>query len=125
MKMDINQIAEIVNAIQASKKKRKPATMPSVLIGKFVVVRTYSAGVHAGILEAKRGKEVRLRDAYRIWSWTQPETNTGSLSAVAEHGVGPGSKIGNKVSLIELTEAIEVIEASNKARAKIEGGKWA
>ena len=122
--MEIKELLELVDVINAKKTKKKPAAMRSVLIGEFVIVRTYSAGVHAGVLEEKRGKEVRLKDAYRIWSWTQPETNTGSLSAVAEHGVGPGSKIGNKVSLIELTEAIEVIAASDKAKAKIEDGKW-
>lgn len=98
--------------------------MNSTLIGKFVVVRTYSAGVHAGTLEAKEGKEVRLSNAYRIWSWAQPETNTGSLSAVSQYGVGKGSKIGNAVPLIELTDAIEVIEASNRAKESIEAGTW-
>lgn len=97
----------------------------SALKGKFVVVRTYSAGVHAGVLVAKKGKEVRLKDSYRIWSWTQPETNTGSLSAVSQYGVGPGSKIGNRVPMIELTEAIEVIEASEQSRKSIESGTWA
>lgn len=98
--------------------------MRSKLLGKFVIVRTYSAGVHAGTLDEKDGKEIRLVDSYRIWSWTQPETNTGSLSAVAEYGVGKKSKIGNKVAMIELTEAIEVIEASEKARSSIENGQW-
>lgn len=98
--------------------------MKSKLIGKFVIVRTYSAGVHAGTLEEKDGKEVRLVDSYRIWSWTQPETNTGSLSAVAQYGVGPGSKIGNKVPMIELTEAIEILAATEHSKHSIEAGKW-
>lgn len=105
-------------------KMEATSHLDSVLIGKFVVVRTYSAGVHAGILAAKRGKEVRLLDSYRIWSWTQPETNTGSLSAVSQYGVGVGSKIGNVVSCIELTEAIEVIECSEKSKASIRSGTW-
>ena len=105
-------------------KKKISSTLKSALIGKFVVVRTYSAGVHAGVLIAKKGKEVRLADSFRIWSWTQPETNTGSLSAVSQYGVGPGSKIGNAVSVIELTEAIEVIECSERAKNSIRSGKW-
>lgn len=103
---------------------KKATHLKSALINKFVVVRTYSAGVHAGILAAKKGKEVRLLDSYRIWSWTQPETNTGSLSAVSQYGVGPESKIANSVPTIELTEAIEVIECSEGAKASIRGGKW-
>lgn len=104
--------------------KQNSTHLKSKLIGRFVIVRTFSAGVHAGILEAKKGKEVRLLDSYRIWSWTQPETNTGSLSAVSQYGVGPGSKIGNAVPIIELTEAIEVIECSERAKASIRSGKW-
>lgn len=104
--------------------KKVSSHLKSALIGKFVVVRTYSAGVHAGILIAKKGKEVRLADSFRIWSWTQPETNTGSLSAVSQYGVGPGSKIGNAVSLIELTEAIEVIGCSERAENSIRSAKW-
>jgi len=106
------------------KTKKILSYMKSVLIGKFVIVRTYSAGVHAGVLLAKKGKEVRLADAYRIWSWTQAETNTGSLSAVSQYGVGPGSKIGNVVPLLELTEAIEVIECSKRAKTSICSGTW-
>lgn len=39
------------------------------LIGKKVVVRTYSAGVHVGTLSEREGKEVMLVDARRIWRW--------------------------------------------------------
>ena len=39
------------------------------LIGKFVIVRTYSAGVHAGTLASQAGKEVTLTNARRIWLW--------------------------------------------------------
>ena len=98
--------------------------MKSEFIGKFVIVRTYSAGVHAGILAEKDGKEVRLTNAYRIWSWTQPKENTGSLSAVAEYGIGKDSKIAGPVSTIELTEAIEIILAKEISKKSIESGKW-
>lgn len=39
------------------------------MIGKEVIVRTYSAGVHFGTLESRNGKEVVLKDARRIWDW--------------------------------------------------------
>ena len=98
--------------------------MESKLLNKFVIIRTYSAGIHAGTLETKDGKEVRLTQAYRIWYWAQAENHTGSLSAVAEHGVGKGSKIAGPVPMIELTEAIEIIETSQKAEKSIKAGKW-
>lgn len=98
--------------------------MQSALIGKYVVVRTYSAGVHAGVLEARDGREVRLTDSRRIWTWAPANDESGALSGVAANGVGKGSKIGNAVSSIELTEAIEVIEATATAEASIRAGTW-
>ena len=38
-------------------------------IGKKVIIRTYSAGVHYGTLVNKKGKEVILKDAIRIFYW--------------------------------------------------------
>ena len=35
----------------------------------YVLVRTYSAGVHAGYLSERKGKEVKLIKARRIWYW--------------------------------------------------------
>ena len=35
--------------------------------GDYVIVRTYSAGVFAGTLVRREGKEVELKDARRLW----------------------------------------------------------
>jgi hypothetical protein len=79
-------------------------------IGKQVLVRTYSAGVHFGYLKSFDGKEIVLTDARRIWSWEGAFT----LSAVAQYGVKSG-KISTTVPIILLTEAIEVIPLSETA----------
>lgn len=90
--------------------------LQSALIGQKVVVRTYSAGVHIGLLEAKTGKEVRLKDAHRAWYWKGAFT----LNEIATKGVAKGSKIGVAVPSIELTEAIEIIPISDEAFATLE-----
>lgn len=87
---------------------------------KPVVVRTYSAGVHFGYLEAHKGKEVRLSDARRIWYWRGANT----LNEVALRGVGAGSKISEPVSGILLTEAIEIVDATPEAVKSLEATKW-
>ena len=46
---------------------------------KYVIVRTYSAGVFAGYLISQKGKEVTLTDARRIWFWS----GAASLSQLA------------------------------------------
>lgn len=79
-------------------------------IGKKVVIRTYSAGVHFGTLVEKDGKEVVLSNARRLWSWT----GALSLSEVATIGVNmAGSKISEPVEYIILTEAVEIIPCTS------------
>ena len=85
------------------------------MIGKYVLVRTYSAGVHVGFLDAQNGKEVKLTDSRRLWYWTKAFT----LSAVSQNGIGKDSKVSIPVPEIELTEAIEVIPCSAKAEKQL------
>lgn len=81
----------------------------------FVVVRTYSAGVHFGTLEIREGKEVILSNARRLWSWEGAFT----LNAVASKGVSKGSRLSVPVKSITLTEAIEVIECTDEAEKNL------
>ena len=85
------------------------------MIGKKVIVRTYSAGVHFGTLAHHDGKEVTLTNARRIWYWEGAFT----LSAVATKGVKNTSKISVPVTEILLTEAIEIILCSEAAAANL------
>lgn len=89
-------------------------------MNRHVIVRTYSAGVHYGILMSRDGKEVKLRNAKRIWSWQ----GRNSLHEIANHGVGAGSRVSEEVEHIELTEAIEVIDCSPDAVHNFATAKW-
>ncbi|HEU5276799.1 MAG TPA: hypothetical protein VFU97_24295 [Xanthobacteraceae bacterium] len=88
---------------------------------RYVVVRTYSAGVHVGTLVERKEKEVVLQDARRIWSWQGANT----LHEIANHGVGKGSRVSETVSRVELTEAIEVIDCSPEGAEKLRAATWA
>ena len=74
---------------------------------KYVVVRTYSAGVHCGTLVAQKGKAVILKNSRRIWQWTGAFT----LSEVSQKGIS-GGRVSCTVPTIALTEAIEIIPCS-------------
>ena len=78
--------------------------------GKYVLVRTYSAGVHFGKLVERNGKELVLDESRRIWSWEGAFT----LSKIAKDGVGSG-KLSVRVDGVLLTEAIEVLPLSPEA----------
>lgn len=81
---------------------------------KYVVVRTYSAGVHIGELAVRKGKEVTLHNARRLWSWS----GALSLSEVSQNGIS-GGKVSCPVPSIDLTEAIEIIPCSEVAEAAL------
>jgi hypothetical protein len=87
---------------------------------KYVIVRTYSAGVHFGELVDRRGKEVDLANARRIWSWNGANT----LHEIALAGVGKGSHVSKAVSAISLTEAIEIIACTSDAVANLDKSDW-
>lgn len=81
---------------------------------KDVIVRTYSAGVFAGQLKSRKGKEVVLKNARRLWYWS----GAASLSQLANEGVkNPGNcKFPASVPEVILTEAIEILPLSKKAK---------
>jgi hypothetical protein len=85
---------------------------------QYVVVRTYSAGVFAGYLKSRNGKEVELTRARRIWYWD----GACSLSQLAMEGVtNPDNcKFAMEVDVI-LTEAIEILQTADVARKIIQG----
>lgn len=94
------------------------------MIGKYCIVRTHSAGVFAGTLHSRDGKEVVLHNARRIWYWS----GAASLSQLAMEGTKDPSncKFPCPVDEILLTEAIEVIPCSDTAIASIQGvSVWA
>jgi len=91
--------------------------MPTKSKKKYVICRTYSAGVFAGYLESRKGKEVKMTKARRIWYWK----GAASLSQLAMEGVScpDECKFPCEVDSVELMEAIEIIPCTAKAQASI------
>ena len=88
----------------------------------FVVVRTYSAGVHVGSLVSRKGREVVLADARRLWRWRGANTlHEVALAGVSEKDY---TRLSDPVATITLTEAIEVIPASPAAKANLSRSRW-
>lgn len=82
----------------------------------YVIVRTYSAGVFAGYLKSREGKEASLVNARRLWYWS----GAASLSQLAQEGVtNPGDcKFAMPVD-VTVTEAVEVLSVTSKAQDSI------
>lgn len=88
-------------------------------MNKYVIVRTYSAGVFAGNLVSRNGKEVVLENARRIWYWA----GAASLSQLAMEGTKEpeNCKFPCEVSKVELLESIEILYTTKIAEESIKG----
>ena len=98
--------ARSIAALFGSQKAgtKHPAT------GRYVIVRTYSAGVHAGVLQSSSGAEAHLVESRRIWSWS------GALSCSELAITGPSDgKISVMVPDQSLVGVIEIIPATQEA----------
>ena len=87
------------------------------MIGKTCIVRTFSAGVFLGEVAERAGKEVLLKNARRLWYWD----GAASLSQLANEGTSKPKtcKFPAPVAEVLLTEAIEIIPATEAAIASI------
>lgn len=113
--LTIGQAKELASLFGAQPQR----SSMNCMVGKKCIVRTHSAGVWFGEIAEKSGNEVIVKNARRMWKWWAAEGI--SLSSVALHGVKYNdSKIVEAVPAVWL-EAIELIPASDKAIASIEG----
>ena len=89
---------------------------------QFVVVRCYAAGVHVGQLESQHGQTVVLSTARRLWRWRGANT----LHEVALHGVDEDyTRLSEPVARITLSDAIELIPATEVAEQNLSRSRWA
>ena len=85
---------------------------------EYKIVRTYSAGVFAGYVKNREGKEVTLINARRLWYWS----GACSLSQLAIEGTKKPNecKFAMPADVI-LTEAIEILDVTKLAFESING----
>ena len=91
------------------------------MIGRYCMVRTYSAGVFAGTVQtlSDDGKKATLTDARRIWYWD----GAASLSQLATQGTSKpqNCQFPCPVEEVLLTEVIEIIPITDVAALSIAG----
>lgn len=110
-----------INGIKYFKEGKENKKADSFEGMEYKLIRTYSAGVFAGYLEKKEGMEVTLRNARRIWYWD----GAASLSQLAVDGTSKPAecKFPVEVSKVVLTQAIEILDVTEKAKKSIESVK--
>lgn len=117
MKQEINEIE--VNGVKYTRADQ--AAKCEELDGEYSVVRTYSAGVFFGILKDRNGKEGTVLNARRVFYWS----GAASLSQLSIDGTSKPNdcKFPEAVSSVLLTEIIEVLPLTKKAKQSLDGVK--
>lgn len=87
----------------------------------YQIVRTQSAGVFAGYVENRNGQEVTIRRARRLWYWD----GAASLSQLAMEGIKKPEtcKFPCEIEKVLVTQAIELIDCTEKAKQSIQAVK--
>ena len=100
--------------VPKSEQKEKAETFNKM---RYVIVRTYSAGVFAGYLESRKGKEAVIKKARKLWYWDGAAT----LAQLAMEGVSKpeNCKFPCEVDTIELMEVIEILDCTKQAQESI------
>jgi len=90
-------------------------------MNKYVIVRSYGAGVFAGYIESRNGREVVMINARRLFRWYGAAT----LSQLAMDGTSlpEDCKFPCEVNRVTILEAVEIIETTDKAEKSIKSVK--
>jgi len=117
MQISLKDLKELL--LEEKSNEVKTSSDSRSIIGKYVIVRTYSAGVFAGILESRNGREVVMCDTRRIWHWD----GAASLSQLAMEGTKKpeNCKFPCPVDRVELLEVIEILTTTSEAETSIRG----
>ena len=97
------------------------ATKKSSVIKKsstYKIVRTDRAGVFAGEVVRRRGREVEMINVRRLWYWAGAAT----LSQLAQEGTRKplDCKFPQQVDRIVLLDVIEIIDVTEMARVSLQ-----
>lgn len=113
MELSLKDIKELLTGQDSQIQTKNP------VIGAYCIVRCYSAGVHAGIVESVDNENAILRNSKRLWNW---KANDGiALSGVAQTGIQKGCKIDVTNPIIYLTGVCEIIPCTKEAKDSING----
>jgi hypothetical protein len=109
-----------IDDIEYVRKDVTESPAPTLDGKKYVIVRTFSAGVFAGYLDSRNGQEVVLLKARRLWQFF-----AASLSELAQSGTPDTSKckFPEEVDRVELLQAIEILDVTEKAKKSIDSVK--
>lgn len=110
--MKLKDILQLISVLKSNEEIDKK------YVG-YKIVRTYSAGVFAGEIVSRKGREIIMRNARRLYYWDGAST----LSQLAMEGTKKpeNCKFPCEVEKVELLEVIEILDVTTQAEKSIKG----
>ena len=111
----------MINGKSYVPKDSEVSLVPELDGMKYVIVRTYAAGVFAGYLEKSwvdNGLKMAIvKQARRLWYWS----GASSLSQLAMEGVKnpKDCKFPCEVTSVELSQVVEILDCTQAAKDSI------
>lgn len=104
---------------QEQKQENKEEIIMENMKETYYIVRCDRAGVFAGYIKSRNGREVVLTNVRRLWYWD----GAASLSQMAVNGVTKPRNCKFTVTVPEIVvlDAIEILACSDKAEQSIRG----
>lgn len=113
----------VIDGVEFVRADSLPTPAEAVDGMEYCIVRTYSAGVFAGYIKERNGKEAVLVNSRRIWYWE----GACSLSQLAVDGTAApeNCKFAVPVEKTIVTEVIEILSVTEKAKKSIDSvAEW-
>ncbi len=110
-----------INNVEYVRKDSIQSNVFDVTGLKYVIIRTYSAGVFAGYLKSRNGQECEIIKARKIYYWEGAAT----LSQLAQSGTSKPDKckFPEEVNSLTVLQAIEILDVTPEAKKSIDSVK--
>ena len=116
--LTLGQIKELQGLLSGQSAASAAQKLDETLLGKPVIVRTFSAGCFYGVLSQKAGAEVILKDARRMREWQAAKGLT--LQGCALNGIDSSKSFIIAPVEHQWLEAIEIIPCTELAAKTLE-----
>tara|TARA_R110000824_G_scaffold173688_1_gene351816 strand:+ start:2789 stop:3190 length:402 start_codon:yes stop_codon:yes gene_type:complete len=94
-------------------------TIASLMIGKFVIVRSRNEGINAGTVELADMSGVMLRNCRRIHYMAPKDKSTSWYEGVSTSGLSDDSRLSSTVARKVILEDYSMTECNPEAQASI------
>lgn len=96
------------------------SNLASLMVGKYVIVRSRNEGINAGKVIAADHTGVVLKKARRLWHHKPLKTSESWYEGVANHGLSSDSRVSGTVAKKAIIEDYSMTLCTDEAKQSIQ-----